>query len=481
MLGGARLRLRELWRGLVVCGLLLVAGPRAGAAAVVQAWFTTADQAKLMAREADAAFGVATPRPVRIDVHPVRRYQDMVGFGAAITDASAWLIETRLNATQRAALLEEIFGRNDGLGLSFTRIAIGASDFSLQHYSLDDMPNGEADPELAHFSIDPNRAYLLPVLKAALAINPRLRIVASPWSPPGWMKDSGRMVGGKLRPEAYPAFAAYLDRYADAYREAGVPIYALTLQNEPNFQPKDYPGMRLDAGARSRIIGEYLGPLLAQRREPPLILDYDHNWDKPGSPLDVLADPAASKFVAGVAWHCYDGNVKAQTIVHDAHPDKDAYLTECSGGDWAPHWDRTLRWYVHTLIIGATRGWAKGVVLWNLALDERHGPHAGGCTDCRGVVTIDSTTGAIVRNVEYYVLAHASRFVRPGAHRVDSTTGSAGLESVAFQNADDGSVALIVLNGATRARQFSVRLAGESFDYELPAGAVATFTWNAQR
>jgi glucosylceramidase len=183
----------------------------------------------------------------------------------------------------------------------------------------------------------------------------------------------------------------------------------------------------------------------------------------------------AAPFIAGVAWHCYNGDVSAQRPVHDAHPDKDAYLTECSGGNWEPRWERSLQWFVHQLIIGSTRGWSRGVLLWNLALDEHHGPHAGGCTDCRGVVTIDSATGAITRNVEYYVLAHASRFVRPGAHHIESTTGVRGLESVAFQNKDDGSIALIVLNTAPWQRRFSVRCAGRVLNYALPPGAVATF------
>jgi glucosylceramidase len=442
---------------------------------------TTADQSRLLARGPDATLGAQASLATRIDLDPQRRYQEMVGFGAAVTDASAWLIETKLSAAQRAALLQELFGRDGGIGLSFTRIAIGASDFSLSHYSLDDSPGGDPDPNLELFSIDPNRAYLLPVLRAALAVNPSLRIVASPWSPPGWMKDSGSMVRGRLLARAQPALAAYLVHFVDAYAAEGVPIYALTIQNEPNFEPPDYPGMKLDAKERTRIIGQFLGPMLAPRPSPPLILDWDHNWDQPSSPLEVLADPVASGFIAGVAWHCYNGNVKAQAAVHDAHPDKDAYLTECSGGDWEPSWESSLRWFVQTMLIRSTRGWARGVVLWNLALDEQHGPHAGGCTDCRGVVTIDSASGAITRNVEYYALAHASRFVRPGAHRVESSTGRSGLESVAFQNADDGSLVLIVFNGAHRWRLFSVRSAGESFDYELPPGAVVTFTWNPQR
>jgi len=445
----------------------------------VEVWVTTGDKSRLLAHESGLSFATRATLANRIDVAADERFQSIVGFGAAVTDASAWLIQTRLNETQRAALLKELFGRDGGLGLSFTRISIGASDFSRSHYSLDDTPDGKPDPELSHFSIEPNRAELLPVLRAARAINPQLRIVASPWSPPGWMKTSGSLVHGRLLREAQPWLAAYLVRFSDAFAAEGVPLFALTLQNEPDYDTPDYPGMRLEAPERARIIGQFLGPMLAKRKGAPLILDWDHNWDKPESPLAVLADRQAAQFVDGVAWHCYGGDVSAQTPVHAAHPDKNAYLTECSGGEWDNGWADSLRWFTRELIIGSTRGWSRGIVLWNLALDENHGPHAGGCGNCRGVVTIDSRTGAITRNLEYYVLGHASRFVVPGAHRIGSTTGIQGLATVAFQN-PDGSMALIVLNDAKAQRKFSVRSAGRSFDFTLPAGAVATFAWKPE-
>jgi glucosylceramidase len=439
-------------------------------------WVTTGDQTKLLSREPDVAFSTeATAALPTIAVDDTAIYQEMVGFGAAITDASALNIN-RLAPERREALLRDLFDPDSGIGLSFTRLTIGASDFSPRHYSLDDLPSGERDPALARFSIEPNRADVLPVVRRALAINPQLKIVASPWSAPGSMKTSGSLIGGTLRPEAYGPFAEYLRRYVEAYAALGVPIYALTVQNEPHFEPPDYPGMRLEPPARARFIGEYLGPLFARQRTSTLILDWDHNWDEPESPLRVLADSVARRYVAGVAWHCYGGDVSAQTKVHDAYPAHDAYFTECSGGDWAPSFAGNLQWNVRTLIIGATRNWARGVILWNLALDERHGPHTGGCGNCRGVVTIDSRSGAVTRNVEYYALAHASRFVRPGARRIGSTSGVAGLESVAFRN-PDGSTALIVVNTAAGERRFVVRWAGKALVYGIPAGAVATLRW----
>jgi glucosylceramidase len=447
----------------------------------VQAWVTTGDKTKLLARGQDVIFGKGVPLPLNIDIDADTRYQEMVGFGAAITDASAWLIQNRMNPTQRLALMQEMFGPAPGIGLSFTRLTIGASEYSRRHYSFDDMPPGESDPALAHFSIDANRADVLPVVKMALAINPQLRVMATPWSAPGWMKTSDSLIKGSLRPEFYGAFADYLLRYVDAYAAEGVPIYALTLQNEPHFEPADYPGMRLDPAVRARLIGEYLGPRLAQHASPVRILDWDHNWNEPDSPLKVLADPVARPYVAGVAWHCYEGEETAQTAVHDAYPDKETYFTECASGTWEPVWGEGLTWVARKLIVGSTRGWAKGVLFWNLALDENFGPHLGGCPYCRGVVTIDSVTGAVTRNSEYYVFAHASRFVRPGARRIESSTGTSDLSNVAFRNKDDGSLVLIVVNSSTEARRFSVQYARRNFAYELPGKSVATFVWNSKQ
>ena len=462
----------------MVIVLLLALGGACAREPGVAVWVTTGDQTRLLSREPDLAFATTDVAGLpTIVVDDTMRYQEMVGFGAAISDAAALNIN-RLAPERRDALLRDLFDPDSGIGLNFTRLTIGASDFSARHYSFDDMPPGANDVALARFSIEPNRADVLPVVRRALAINPQLKVMASPWSAPGWMKTSGRLIGGTLRPEAYDEFAEYLRRYVEAYAAEGVPIYALTVQNEPHFEPKDYPGMRLEPPARQRFVGRYLGPLFARHQITTLIFDWDHNWDEPESPLRVLADSVARRYIAGVAWHCYGGDVSAQSKVHDAYPAVDTYFTECSGGEWATSFGDNLVWNVRTLIIGATRNWARGVLLWNLALDELHGPYTGGCGNCRGVVTINSQTGAVTRNVEYYALAHASRFVRPGARRIESTSGIAGLESVAFRN-PDGSLALIVVNTEPADRRFVVRRADRALVYILPAGAVATLRWPA--
>ncbi|MDP9280209.1 MAG: glycosyl hydrolase [Gemmatimonadota bacterium] len=478
---------KEAVRLLAVAGLVAACGhntpvdPGTGGppqGSVAQSWITTADQTHLLSQQADVLIrSDAVASPIVIDVDEGTSYQEMVGFGAAMTDASAYLIQRKLGA-QHDAILRELFGRNPGIGLSFMRVPMGASDFSTHHYSYDDMPAGQTDSTLAQFSIDADRADKLPALKAALAINPQLKLVGSPWSAPGWMKTTGSLITGTLRPEFYDSFAQYFRKFIEGYTAEGVPIFAVTMQNEPAYEPADYPGMRLDPPARAEVIGKHVGPLFAQTGIQALILDWDHNWDVPSSPLAVLADPTARQYVNAVAWHCYAGDVGVQDNVHAAYPSKDAYFTECSGGGWATVFGDNLKYFVGTLIIGSTRGWAKGVALWNLALDENAGPHLGGCGNCRGVITINSSNGFVTRNVEYYALAHASQFVKPGAHRIFSSTNVSGLQTVAFKNADDDSKVLIVLNTAPAERTFAVHFSGKSILYALAAGAVATIRWS---
>ncbi len=444
--------------------------------AVAQAWISLPDRSRLLARVPDLPMGEQPAEGDAVIVVDVgTRYQEMVGFGAALTDASASLIAS-LEPARRDSLLRELFGPEPGVGFSFLRVPMGASDFSVSHYSYDDRPAGETDPELAHFSIHADRATRLPLLRAALAINPRLRIVASPWSAPGWMKTSGRLVGGTLRPEAYDSFARYLVRFVRAYESAGVPVFAITLQNEPDFEPGDYPGMRLSAAARAELIGRHVGPLIAREGLATRILEWDHNWDQPAQPLAVLGDSASRRYLGGIAWHCYAGDVGAQDSVHRVHPDVDVYFTECSGGAWAPNFADNLRWNVSTLVIGIVRGWARGVALWNLALDPQGGPHLGGCGNCRGVITIDRRTGALTRNEEYYALAHASRFVPPGARRVASSGAEERVKHVAFVT-PAGERVIVVVNVSAATVPFAIREGARVIRHALPAGAVATLRW----
>jgi glucosylceramidase len=442
-------------------------------------WVTTADQSeKLAAQPLQRPAGPASGNE-DVTIDSSRRFQEIHGFGAAMTDASAQVLSA-LPQAKRRALMEELFSRrNGGLGLSFTRLTVGASDFSTSDYSYDDPPGNVPDPELRYFSIAPARKYVLPRVREALSINPDLKVMISPWSAPAWMKTTHSLIKGELLPRYYPAFANYLARTVEAFGREGVPVSMLTIQNEPNFEPDNYPGMRVDPPQRADIIGRHVGPTFRSLGLRTQILDWDHNWDHPEMPMAVLEDPVARQYISGVAWHCYEGDVKAQSPVHDAFPEKDAWVTECSGGEWSPKFAEVLGWMTDELIIGASNNWSRGTLLWNLALDPRHGPHTGGCADCRGVVTIDPASGAITRNVEYYVLGHASRFVVPGAYRVASTSHGSAVEVAAFVNPDSSRVA--ILHRKSGNGDVTIALDGERYVVPLPDGAVATLRWSPRR
>lgn len=423
------------------------------------------------------AFGATRTPDLTITVNDAIKYQQIDGFGASLTDSSGWLLWNKLTEAQRKQALQMLFGPTKGIGLSILRQPMGASDFALSDYSYDDLPAGQSDPQLQHFSIGHDRAYIIPLLREALALNPNLKIIASPWSPPGWMKTSDAMIQGALLPSAYSPLAKYFVRFVQEYEAAGVPIYAITMQNEPIYVPNNYPGMNMTAREQAEFLANYLGPAFRDAQLKTKTMVFDHNWDLIEYPIQVLSDAKAAAFAAGTAIHCYGGNVTAQNELHERFPDKDIWLTECSGGDWQK--GDVLQQQVR-LVIGATRNWANSVVLWNLALDQNHEPFLGGCTNCRGIITVNHAgqPSQIVPTVDYTALAHASKFVAPGAYRVESNSFDQGsLEDVAFRN-PDGSLVLLVLNsgGSTT---FNIAWAGKYASYKLPGGAVATFRWNS--
>ncbi|WP_152626281.1 RICIN domain-containing protein [Streptacidiphilus carbonis] len=448
------------------------------AGTAVSVWETTADQSKLLAPQTGATFAAGGGSASQtITVNPATTYQSMTGFGASLTDSSAWLIA---NSPQRNTIMSKLFDPAQGIGLDFLRQPIGASDFARSLYSYDDVPAGQTDTGLSQFSTAHDNAYILPLLQQALQLNPSTTVMATPWSPPGWMKTSGSMIGGTLNTADYQAYANYLVKFLQAYQAAGVPVSLITPQNEPEYSPSNYPGSTFTASAEATLIADYLGPAIKAAGLSTGILAYDHNWDDTTFPSTILGNSAAAQYTAGVAWHCYGGNPSAQTTVHNSYPTKDTYFTECSGSqsaNTANTFSDSLDWQTENLIIGATRNWAKSVVTWNMALDPSGGPSMN-CTTCTGVVTVNNSTGGAAYNAEYYVLGQASKFVKPGAVRLDSNTfGSGNVEDVAFRN-PDGSTALVVLNSDTaNAHTFNVSENGQSFSYTLPAKAVATFTW----
>ncbi len=369
-----------------------------------------------------------------------------------------------------------LFDPRKGIGLSILRQPIGASDFALQSYTYDDLPQGQADPDMKLFSIDHDRAYIIPIFRQSLARNPNLKIIGSPWSPPGWMKTSGSTIEGTLLPSAFAPLAKYFVKYVQVYEAEGVPIFAVTPQNEPLNIPNDYPGMGMSAEEQTKFIRADLGPAFRAAGIKSKILTFDHNWDLIDFPIKVLSDKQAAAFIPGIAIHCYGGSPTAQTELHNRFPDKDIWLTECSGGEWQK--GKLLQEAIQ-LIIGATRNWAKSVVLWNLALDQGHKPYLGGCRTCRGVVTVDhsSSSAKIIPNVDFTALAHASKFLVPGAVRIQSNTFDQGsLESVAFCN-PDGSIVLLALNSGGAPISFNIGWKETYASYRLDPASVATFRW----
>jgi len=422
-------------------------------------------------------FSSSQPTNLTVRVNESHTYQQIDGFGASITDSSAWLLSQKLTPAQRTALVKQLFDKKQGIGLAILRQPMGSSDFSVADYSYDDVPPGESDPELKHFTIDRDRQYIIPVLREALAINPKLKIIASPWSSPGWMKTSGSMIGGTLLPSSFTPLARYFVHFVQSYEAAGVPIFAITPQNEPRNIPVDYPGMGMTAEEQTVFIREYLGPAFRDAHLKTKIMDFDHNWDLIDFSEKILSDPKAAEFSAGTATHCYGGSPEAQTKLHDHFPTKGIWLTECSGGEWQKG---NLLVAQADLIIETTRNWGQSVVLWNLALDQNHAPHLGGCTDCRGVVTIDhsKSPATVTPTVDFTALAHASNFVAPGALRIDSTSSEeAPLKHVAFRNSD-GSIVLLALNPSGSAITLSIAWQSQYATYTLQPGVVVTFHWS---
>ncbi|WP_158821382.1 carbohydrate-binding protein [Granulicella sp. S156] len=466
--------------------------------AVVQ---TNPDQSALLTPQTPLTFTHGTASETAINVDDTIHYQQLEGVGASFNDSDAYLVWNKLTPAQRTALMKDLFSP-DGIHLSYLRQSMGGNDLSLSSYTYDDMPSGETDPQMKRFSIAHDQAYIIPTIKSAFAANPDIKVQALPWSPPAWMKTTGTLDGGSLNTENFPALALYFSKFIQAYEAQGIPINYVSVQNEPLNETSGYPSMFMNPHDEGQFIAQYLGPQLRnlhlrnqgwnfarQAHDPtdatPGIFGYEHNWDNPKYPETLAEDPTVRQYLAGVSFHCYAGNVAdAQNALHDLAGDVPIYFTECTGGTYAPYFGQNLANDTEGQVIDVLRNWGKTVVFWNLALDQNSGPtDQNGCNDCRGVVTIDdSTTPAVVsRNVEYYVLGHLSKYVQAGAYRIDSNTfGSGNVEDVAFKN-PDGSIAVLVFNGAQTPSQFSLNWKGETVSYTLPAQAVATFSWQGYK
>ena len=417
-------------------------------------------------------FGKLKNQNFTIDVDQSHSYQSIDGFGNCLTGGSAILLH-RMNIANRSAILKELFSiSSNSIGISYLRISIGASDLSDRVFSYDDLPDGETDPAMTRFTLDAEKVDFIPVLKEILSINPAIKIMASPWSAPTWMKTNNNSKGGSLKQEYFDAYALYFVKYIMEMKAEGITIDAVTIQNEP-LHPGNNPSMFMTADDQTLFIKRSLGPAFAAAKLKTKIIVYDHNADRPDYPLTILKDQEAAKYVDGSAFHLYGGEIDTLTLVHNAWPQKNLYFTEQWVG--APgNMAGDLAWHVRTLIIGGTRNWCRTVLEWNLAADPQNDPHTpGGCTQCLGTITINGNE--VTRNPAYYILAHASKFVRPGSVRIGSKSSEI-LPNVAFKT-PDGKKVLIVQNNSGIKQNFNIRFKEKSFATTLETGAVGTYVW----
>lgn len=463
--------------GATLAACLLVTGLAAQKNNTLETWVTNPSQQVFFKKQhSSVVFSEkANPGNAVVTVDDKIRYQSIDGFGFSLTGGSA-LNLMKMKTSSRAALLKELFATDQAhIGTSYLRISLGASDLDEKVFSYDDLPAGETDPELKKFDLGYDKQYLIPVLKEILRINPSISIMASPWSPPVWMKSNKDTRGGNLLKEWYPVYAQYFIKYITAMKQQGIRIDAVTVQNEP-LHPGNNPSLQMLAPDQAEFVRDHLGPAFAKAGIKTKIIIYDHNADRPDYPISILNDAAAKKYIDGSAFHLYGGTVDAISSVHEAHPDKNLYFTEQWVG--APgNYQTDISWHIETLVIGATRNWCKTVLEWNLASDTAYRPFTdrGGCTSCLGAVTINQVQDRVKRNPAYYIIAHAAKFARPGSVRIASNLVE-DLPNVAFKT-PAGKYVLVVLNKRDTARSFTIRCNNRFAEVVVPAGSAVTYTW----
>ncbi len=454
----------------VKCGTSKNAAANSGKA---ESWITTTDESSKLQKQNDLVFNSEANSNQTISVDASQKFQTIEGFGFSLTGGSAQAI-LKLDKAKREELLQELFSRKeDAIGLSYLRISIGASDLNETVFSYDDMPEGQTDLKLEHFNLGPDLKDVVLVLKEILAINPDIKIMGSPWSPPVWMKDNGSSKGGSLQPKYYQVYAEYFVKYIQAMKAEGIVIDAITPQNEP-LHPGNNPSLLMLAEQQADFIGNHLGPAFAKAKIKTKIVIYDHNCNKPEYPLTILKDAKANAFVAGSAFHLYEGDISAMSTVHNAYPNKDLYFTEQYTGSGS-NFESDLKWSVKNVVIGSMRNWSKIALSWGLANDEFYKPFTpGGCSTCKGALMIDKNQN-IKREVGYYIIGHASKFVPEGSIRIGSNI-SGNLYNVAFKT-PSGQIVLIVENDGTAVETFNIKYNQKQISTTLNAGAVATYVW----
>lgn len=401
-------------------------------------------------------------------------FQSMDGFGFTLSQGSAKHLLAMTDSSRKALLLEFFGDGPDDIHVSYLRLAVGASDLNEFPFSYNDLEDSlGTDPELSRFSLSYDTLDVIPILQEILNINPNLKLMASPWSPPKWMKDNKDTRGGSLLEEFEPVYAAYLVKYIEEMAKLGINIDALTIQNEP-LHPGNNPSLLMLPEQQARFIGKHLGPAFQRNGIKTKIVIYDHNADRPDYPITVLTDSLANPFIDGSAFHLYGGEIEALSKVHQAFPDKNIYFTEQWVGS-PGSLEGDIPWHIKNLLIGGPRNWAKTVLEWNLSSNPQLKPHTdrGGCDRCLGAVTINGDE--VTKNPAFYVIAHASKFISPGSVRVDSDLVP-GLPNVAFLR-PDGKKVLIALNDSETPLSFKIQEKSISFLAQLNPGATGTWIW----
>jgi len=439
----------------------------------VSFWLTKGDQSVLLQKQnVNLTFGTKSNRYSTITVDTSQTFQTIDGFGYTLTGASAYLIN-HMSAADRGALLRELFANDsNSISISYLRISIGSSDLNTSVFSYDDMPAGQTDVNLQNFSLAPDQTDLIPVLKLILAINPNIKILGSPWSPPAWMKNNGSTIGGSLLPQYYSVYANYFVKYIQGMKAQGITVDAITPQNEP-LNPDNNPSLYMTAIQQDSFIRYNLGPTFQANNITTKIILYDHNCDHPEYPISILDDASTRPFVDGSAFHLYAGDISALTTVHNAYPSKNLYFTEqytASDGNFG----NDLKWAVKNVVVGSMRNWSRNALEWNLANDPTYSMHTpGGCSTCKGALTINGNS--VTRNVSYYIIAHASKFVPAGSVRINSNIAGS-LYNAAFKT-PSGKKVLIVENDGHSSQNFNIASNGKWVTTSLPAGAVGTYVW----
>jgi len=469
----------------------------------IESWITTANRSSLFQKqEQQVAFGENRGRgggglPIVIDER--QEFQTIDGFGFAMTEGSAFHLH-KMSKDARTEILKELFATdNNNIGISYIRLSLGASDLNNFVYSYNDLKTGETDFEMKKFSLGHDFDDIIPVMREVLAINPKIKILASPWSGPAWMKTNNDVRGGALKEEAYKAYATYFVKYVQEMQKAGIEIDAVTVQNEP-LNSKNTPSMQWYWQQQLAFVRDHLGPRFTEAGLKTKILIFDHNCDRPDFPLAILNDPEAAKYIDGSAFHHYGGYISTMSNVHIARPDKNIYFTEQMLTERPGSQEINIATGVKRLIIDVMRNWSKNVILWNFAADPLNDPHTdnGGCSMCQGAITIDGD--AVSRNIGYYTIAHASKFVPDGSVRIASTDAfdpaidlttdeeqpeikrvtvikhSDVLPNVAFKT-PDGKIVLIVANDTWASRGFRIQYKGQIANLNLAPGAVGTYVW----